>query len=166
MCTNHISSFMKISLKIWIIAALIIMIIAGAVMALNSFNNSNQAITDNNVSSQSNQSNQSYGLKWYNNLDSAIAEAQKTNKLIFVVFSASWCPACQQLESETLVNEKVTQKLSQSYVAVKIDVDTNPELSSKYEVYSIPTLIIMNANGVEIKKIEGYQSPEQLLSVI
>ncbi|MDO8870946.1 MAG: thioredoxin family protein [Methanobacteriaceae archaeon] len=156
---------MKISLKIWVIAALIIVVIAGVAMALNSFNNSNQSLT-NNYNNVSNESNQSYSLKWYNNLDSAISEAQKTNKLVFAFFSANWCPACQQLESETLVNEKVTQKLSQNYVAVKIDVDTNPELSSKYGIYSIPTLIIMNSNGEEIKKIEGYKSPDQLLSAL
>ena len=120
-----------------------------------------QPLTNNN-----NPSNQSYELKWYTNLDSAISEAQKTNKPIFVVFSASWCPACQQLESETLVNEEVNQKLSQNYVAVKIDVDTNPELSSKYGIYSIPTLIFMNSNGEETKRIEGYQSPDQLLSAL
>lgn len=154
---------MKISLKIWIIAALIMVIIAGVAIALNSFNDSNQSLTNNGTS---NQPNPSYELKWYDNLDSAIAEAQKTNKLILVVFSANWCPACQQLESETLVNEKITQKLSQNYVAVKINVDTNPEPSSKYEIYSIPTLIIINSNGDVIKKIEGYQSPEQLLSVL
>lgn len=156
---------MKISLKIWVIAALIIVLIAGVAMALNSFNNSNQPLT-NNYNNVSNESNQSYSLKWYDNLDSAISEAQKTNKLVFAFFSANWCPACQQLESETLVNEKVTQKLSQNYVAVKIDVDTNPELSSKYGIYSIPTLIIMNSNGEEIKKIEGYQSPDQLLRAL
>lgn len=149
---------MKISLKIGVIAAFLIVVIAGGVIALN--------ISDSGNQTTNTSSNSSPELKWRTNFDSAISEAQNTNKQIFVVFSASWCPACQQLESETLVDEKVIPKLSQDYVPVKIDVDTNPELSSKYGVYSIPTLIIMNSNGDEIKRMEGYQSPDQLSSVL
>ncbi len=151
---------MNISLKVWVIAAFLIVVIAGSVIALNISDSSNQPLTTNKTS------NSSFELKWYANFDSAISEAQNADKQIFTVFSASWCPACQQLESETLVDEKVIQKLSQNYVAVKIDVDTNPELSSKYGVYSIPTVIIMNSNGDEIKRIEGYQSPDQLSSAL
>lgn len=147
---------MNISLKVWVIAAFLIIVIAGSVIALNISDSSNQPLNTNE------KSNSSSELKWYTNFDSASLEAQNADKQIFAVFSASWCPACQQLESETLVDEKVIQKLSQNYVAVKIDVDTNPELSSKYGVYSIPTVIIMNSNGDEIKRIEGYQSPDQL----
>lgn len=151
---------MSISLKTWVIAALLISLIIGLIMVLTVPQSNNSHSTDNNAS------NQSYELKWYTNLDAAISEAQKTKKSIFVFFSASWCPACQQLESETLVNNEVKQKLAQNYVAVKIDVDTNPELSSKYGIYSIPALIFMNSNGEETKRIEGYLSPDQLLSAL
>ncbi len=151
---------MSISLRTWIIAALLISLIIGVAMILT-------VPQSNNSSSISNKTtNQSYELKWYTNLDTAISEAQKTKKPIFAVFSASWCPACQQLESETLVNNEVKQKLAQNYVAVKIDIDTNPELSSKYGIYSIPAIILMNSNGEENKRIEGYVSPEQLLGNI
>lgn len=147
---------MNISFKIWVIAAILIVVIAGGFIALNSSNSNKQSLDANTTSKSSSE------IKWYTNLDSAIKEAQNTNKQIFVVFSASWCPACQQLESETLVDDNVKQKISQNYVAVKIDVDTNPELSSKYGIYSIPTIVFMNSNGEVIKKIEGYQSPDQL----
>lgn len=156
MCSKHIPSFMNISFKIWVIAAILIVVIAGGFIALNSSNSNKQSLDANTTSKSSSE------IKWYTNLDSAIKEAQNTNKQIFAVFSASWCPACQQLESETLVDDNVKQKISQNYVAVKIDVDTNPELSSKYGIYSIPTIVFMNSNGEVIKKIEGYQSPDQL----
>ncbi|PKL67299.1 MAG: thioredoxin family protein [Methanobacteriales archaeon HGW-Methanobacteriales-1] len=151
---------MSISLKSWIIAALLISLIIGVTMVLTVPQINNSLSADNKAS------NQSYELKWYTNLDATISEAQKTNKPIFAVFSASWCPACQQLESETLVDNEVKQKLAQNYVAVKIDLDTNPELSSKYGIYGIPAIIFMNSNGEETKRIEGYVSHEQLLSAL
>jgi thiol:disulfide interchange protein DsbD len=151
---------MNISFKIGVIAAILIVVIAGGFIALNSSNSNNESVATNTTS------NSSSGFKWYNDFDAAISEAQKTNKQIFAVFSASWCPACQQLESETLVDERIKQKISQNYVAVKIDVDTNPELSSKYAIYSIPAIVFMTSNGEVIKKIEGYQSPDQLLGAL
>ncbi len=151
---------MNISFKIGVIAAILIVIIAGGFIALNSSNSNNESLATNTTSNSSSE------FKWYNDFDAAISEAQKTNKQIFAVFSASWCPACQQLESETLVDERIKQKISQNYVAVKIDVDTNPELSSKYGIYSIPAIVFMTSNGEVIKKIEGYQSPDQLLGAL
>lgn len=152
---------MNISLKMWIVAAILICIFIGGAIALTISQSNNQNSNSSNINS-----NQSSDLKWYTNLDAAIAEAQKANKPIFAVFSASWCPACQQLESETLVNIKVKQKLAQNYVAVKINVDTNPDLSSQYGIYGIPALIFMNSNGTETKRLEGYLSPDQLLSAL
>lgn len=151
---------MNISFKIWAIAAILIVVIAGGVIALYSSNSNTQSVATNT------NSNSSSEIKWYTDFDSAISEAQNTNKQIFAVFSASWCPACQQLESETLVDERIKQKISQNYVAVKIDVDTNPELSSKYSIYSIPAIVFMTSNGEVIKKIEGFQSPDQLLGAL
>lgn len=151
---------MNISFKIGVIAAILIVVIAGGFIALNSSNSNNESLATNTTSNSSNE------FKWYTDFDAAISEAQKTNKQIFAAFSASWCPACQQLESETLVDERIKQKISQNYVAVKIDVDTNPELSSKYGIYSIPSIVFMTSNGEVIKKIEGYQSPDQLLGAL
>jgi thiol:disulfide interchange protein DsbD len=51
-----------------------------------------------------------------------------------------------------------------NYVLLKLDVDANPQLSQKYQAYSLPTIIILDYNGREIKRIIGYQSPEQLLT--
>jgi thiol:disulfide interchange protein DsbD len=51
-------------------------------------------------------------------------------------------------------------------VLLKINVDENPELSQKYQAYSLPTVVILDDNGNEINRIIGYQSPEQLLSQI
>lgn len=141
-----------------ILVALIVVFLLGGVILFTSFNDTDSS-ADFSADSDGD-------VKWYTDLNSAISEAQKTNKPIFAVFSASWCPACQQLESDTLTNPQVKQKLAQGYVAVKIDSDSNPELSSQYEVYGLPTIIIMDSEGAEIKKLIGYQSPDQLLSSI
>jgi len=158
MYRTHISPLMKNSIKIGIfIFLLILLVVLGGIILIGSADTNQLDIVNNN-------SNISTEFKWYDNLDSAILEAKKVNKPIFVFFYANWCPACKQLESDALGNSNIKQKLSQNYVAVKINGDHNPELSSKYRIYSIPTLIFMNSNGEEYKRIEGYKSPDILLN--
>jgi thiol:disulfide interchange protein len=144
-----------------IIASFIGLVMIGAILVAGSFNKDSNYNNDTN-----NSSNQGSELKWYTDLNSAIAEAQKTNKPIFAVFSASWCPACQQLESETLTDPRVQQKIAQKYIAVKIDTDSNPDLSSTYGIRGIPAIIILDSNGAPVQNFVGYQSPDELLSIL
>ncbi|CDG65625.1 MAG: thioredoxin 1 [Methanobacterium sp.] len=117
-------------------------------------------------STQKEVENNSYTLKWDNNLDQAIQEAKATNKNIFVDFYADWCIYCVEMDKNTFSSPEVQEKLSQNYVLVKIDVDKNPGPSSKYQAYSLPTMLILDSEGNEINRIIGYQSPENLLGQI
>lgn len=112
------------------------------------------------------ESNSSDSLQWSTDLNQALAEAKATNKSVFVDFYANWCSSCREMDDGTYTSPQVKEKLTQHYVLVKVDVDKNPDLSSKYQIYSLPTMVIMDFNGNEIKRIIGYQSPDQLLSQI
>jgi thiol:disulfide interchange protein DsbD len=99
-------------------------------------------------------------------MDAAFKLAEKSNKLVFVDFYADWCGYCKQLDEDTFVNQNVKQKFAQSYVLVKINVDQNPELASKYQVYGLPTLVVMDSNGNVIKRQEGFVSAGELLNIL
>lgn len=114
--------------------------------------------------SQNNVELQSFDIKWYTDLNSALEEAQKSNKSIFIDFYTVWCSACQQLDKNTLSDPAVKEKLNKNYVSVKIDIDKNPELASKYKIYGIPTLVFLNPDGSETKRIEGYIDSNSLLN--
>ncbi|HII84430.1 MAG TPA: DUF255 domain-containing protein [Methanobacterium subterraneum] len=105
-------------------------------------------------------------IQWGNDLNQAMEEAKKSNKTIFIDFYADWCSYCGEMDEEALTDPKVKEKLTQNYVLLKVDVDKNPDLSSKYKAYSLPTIVIVDSSGNEIKRIIGYQTPEQLLSQI
>jgi len=105
-------------------------------------------------------------FRWCSDHDDAINEASRTGKKVFILFSASWCPACQKLESDTLQNTDVQRRLAEDFIAVKIDVDTSPELSRRYSIYGVPTLIILDSSGNEIGRREGYLSSQELISYL
>ena len=117
------------------------------------------------LTSKETESNTS-SIQWGNDLNQAMDEAKKSNKTIFIDFYADWCSYCGEMDEKAFTDPQVVAKLTQNYVLLKVDVDENPSLSSKYTAYSLPTMVIVDSSGNEIKRIIGYQTPEQLLSQI
>lgn len=110
--------------------------------------------------------NQQINLQWNTDLNSALKLAEKSNKLVFVDFYADWCGYCKQLDEDTFSDPNVKQRFAQSYVLVKVNVDQNSDLASKYKVYGLPTLVILDTNGNEIKRQEGFVTPVELLNML
>ena len=64
-------------------------------------------------------------------------------------FSAKWCGPCKQLGP-------VMDSLSAEGLPIqKIDVDENNQLSAEYVIRNIPCLVLVDANGNEVKRLLG-----------
>ena len=72
-------------------------------------------------------------------------------------FSAAWCGPCKMLGP-------IMESLAGEVNYEKIDVDSNTELSTKYGIRNIPTLILVD-NGNVIDKKTGIQSKQQILDL-
>jgi len=83
--------------------------------------------------------------------DSNFDEILKTDKPILVDFWAEWCGPCKMIGP---VVEELAGDFEGKAVVGKIDVDSNPEISAKYGIRSIPTLLIFK-NGQIVDKQVG-----------
>lgn len=92
-------------------------------------------------------------IKHYNDED--FDEVLKKNRVL-VDFYATWCGPCKMLGP---VLEKLDEK--NLIEIAKIDVDHAEKMSTKYGVFSVPTLILFE-NGKEIKRQSGFMSLDQL----
>lgn len=99
-------------------------------------------------------------------LSEALQKAKTSDKQVFAVFESDTCTYCHQLRQNTLNDAQVMEKLNESYVVVIINVNDSPEIASKYNVYSTPTMRILDSEGNELKSIEGYYGPEDLIKMI
>lgn len=63
---------------------------------------------------------------------------------VLVDFYAEWCGPCKMAEP---VLEELAEAYKGKVIIAKLNVDENQELSSKYDVMSIPTTIIFKGGG-------------------
>lgn len=85
-----------------------------------------------------------------------------SNGTVVVDFWAEWCAPCKAMAP---VLDEVALRSEGKALTVKLNVDDNRSVASKYGIFSIPTLIIFN-NGKEYRRYTGVQPADKLLKII
>lgn len=89
-----------------------------------------------------------------NDFDKLIQE----NKPTLVDFYATWCGPCKM---QAPILEEVKKNVGDKANIVKVDIDKNEELARRYNVQSIPTLIMFK-NGEAVWRAVGLQQRDLL----
>jgi thioredoxin 1 len=87
---------------------------------------------------------------------------QTKNKLVLVDFWAVWCAPCRMMAP--VLNDVAAELTGNSHVG-KVNIEQFQSLAQKFQVRSIPTLILFN-NGKEINRFVGVKNKEFLLQQI
>lgn len=82
-------------------------------------------------------------------------------KEVLVDFFATWCGPCQLLSP---IIEEVAEEHPEILV-IKVDVDEHNDLSAKYQVYAVPTLVFFQDGKIQ-NKSSGYMPKPQVLRFI
>ena len=86
-------------------------------------------------------------------------EVLKSGKPVLIDFYADWCGPCKM---QSPVVDEIAEELGDTIKVGKVNVDEQPELAEKYEVMSIPTILIIK-NGEIAKQFIGLTSKAQLI---
>jgi thioredoxin 1 len=71
--------------------------------------------------------------------------AIQNDQLVVVDFSAAWCGPCKRLEPEL---EAAAQELQGKATILKVDVDADPDLATRFGVQGIPNLTFLKGGEV------------------
>ncbi|MFQ8661880.1 MAG: thioredoxin [Clostridia bacterium] len=86
-------------------------------------------------------------------------EVLKSEKMVLVDFYADWCGPCRMMSP---IIDEIAEELQGSVKVGKVNVDENQELAIKYDVMSIPTIIIFK-NGMPVKTFLGVTDKNEIL---
>ncbi len=81
---------------------------------------------------------------------------------VLVDFWAPWCGPCRM--AAPIVHE-VAEKYAGRCKVVKVNVDENPEIASRYQIRSIPSLFLFKG-GQQVDQAIGVQTAAQLSAMI
>ncbi len=93
---------------------------------------------------------------------STFNELIQSNHIVLIDFTASWCGPCQVLAP---ILKEVKDELGDSLKVIKIDVDKNQVIATKFQVQGVPTLILYK-EGNQVWRQSGLQSKQDLLRII
>jgi len=85
-----------------------------------------------------------------------------SEKPVLVDFFATWCGPCQMLSP---ILKQVKDNVGDRIIIVKIDVDKNQEIASKYNVRGVPTMMLFQ-NNKQLWRQSGVLTKEEIINVI
>jgi len=95
---------------------------------------------------------------FYQTLESAFDK----KKMVILKFGSEYCEPCHALEMEL---EELDEELENLSILL-IDIDESPELAQKYNIFSLPTMIIHDHSQTIIHQQEGIILAEDIINII
>lgn len=87
--------------------------------------------------------------------------SEQPNKHL-IIFSADWCDYCNKAKND-IEKDNNHDKILSKYGIMYVDYDNNKEIVNIYKIEKIPTFIILDNHGNEIKRKVGYKNITDLL---
>ena len=90
------------------------------------------------------------------------SEVTKSNLPVLVDFWAEWCGPCRMVAP---IIDEISNDLQGTLKVGKVNVDEAPDLAAKFNIMSIPTMVVFKG-GQPVDVIVGAMSKSQLLNKI
>lgn len=105
------------------------------------------------------------GVPWVHSFQTALADAKRDSKPIFVDIYADWCTWCAKLDRDVYSTPQFV-KYMQNFIPVRLNAEDNKEgtdFANQYNVDGFPTLIVTDSSGAVTNRIGGYMDANALI---
>jgi uncharacterized protein YyaL (SSP411 family) len=95
-------------------------------------------------------------ISWQKFAPEQFQRAKSEKRLVILDLEAVWCHWCHVMDEKTYSDPQVISLIKKGFVALRVDQDSRPDLSRKYEDYGWPATVFFDADGHELAKRAGY----------
>src|SRR5579859_7983572 len=105
-------------------------------------------------------------LAWADFSPSTFARAKAERRFLVLDGSAEWCHWCHVMEATSYHDPAVRQILDQHFIAMKVDVDSRPDIEERYGAWGWPATVIFSPDAEELGKYRGYIAPDDFAAIL
>jgi len=105
--------------------------------------------------------------EFYKNYDEALAAGEMKDKPVILIFSASWCPPCQQMKQSVYPSKEV-EPHHDSFIWTYLDVDLpeNQGVAQAYRAQGLPHYAFLTADGQFMGTAMGGAPPASFKEIL
>jgi len=102
--------------------------------------------------------------------EKAYQKSLENGEKIVIDFYADWCIPCKELDKLTFSEKNVLSEFK-NFTLYKVDMtqtlsEKNEELRKKFNILGMPTVLLIDSKGKEIKRITGFVNAEEFLGYL
>jgi len=112
---------------------------------------------------------ESSGIEWHSDPQSAFAEAADGKQAVLTFLYTDWCGYCRQMDQTTFQDPAVIGQLGPEYSWLRLNAETDPvgaEMRQRFGVTGFPTVLILDEDGDEIDRLQGFVPAPQFVKVV
>ena len=117
-------------------------------------------------------------LAW-SELEPALAEARRANRLVLVDVYTDWCGWCKRMDKTTYGHPDVRDYVARSFVTARVNAEddrkratylgeshTYRQFADGFRISGYPTTLFLEPDGTLITQLPGYVKPDTFLDVL
>lgn len=108
-------------------------------------------------------------ISWESDYNTALSSARDQDQMTLAYFYTDWCGYCKEMEQKTFQDPQVIDQMADKYTWLKLNAETDPigvEVGGELGVTGYPTIVIMDYQGQEIDRLQGFIPPERFIEEV
>jgi thioredoxin-like negative regulator of GroEL len=108
-------------------------------------------------------------IAWHTEASTALDEAREEGTNVITFLYTDWCSYCRQMEQTTFKDPLVIEEMASDYTWLRLNAEKDPDgisLRQEFDVNGYPTYLILDEDGNEVDRLQGYIPSDQFISSV